>query len=75
MADDYQHDSASTVIQNVLNGIRGVPPYWVDYWYGSYHSRYFSFQGEPAKAFEVFLEYYDDMMTPVFMRRFVKRGW
>lgn len=75
MANDYQRDSASQVLQNVLNGIRGVPPYWFEPWVGNYKSRYFEYQGDPAKAFATFLDNYEDMMYPVFMRRWKKLGW
>lgn len=75
MANDYQHDSATQVLENVINGIRGVPPYWVEPWYGTYKSRYFYYQGDPAHAFRVFIDDYDTMMYPIFMRRWKKLGW
>lgn len=75
MADDYQHDSASEVLENVLNGIRGVPPYWVQDWSGEYKSRYYEFSGTPSDAFSDFIDNYEDMMYPVFMRRWKKLGW
>lgn len=73
MADDYQHDSADQVIQNVMDGIRGVPPYWVRSWSGTYSSRWFQFEGTPTDAFRTFLDNYEDMMYPVFMRRWKKK--
>jgi len=75
MADDYQRDSAAQVIQNVMNGIRGVPPYWFVPWSGEFSSRYFAYKGEPAQAFRTFIEHYEEMMRPIFMRRFKKLGW
>ena len=75
MANDYQHDSADQVLQNVMNGIRGVPPYWFQPWRGTYTSRYFYYQGEPARAFRTFIDNYEEMMYPVFMRRWRKLGW
>ena len=75
MADDYQHDSAAQVIQNVMNGIRGVPPYWIMPWSGTYSSRWFYYQGEPAKAFAEFINRYPEMMRPVFLRKWKNLGW
>ena len=72
MADDYQHNSAAQVVQNVMNGIRGVPPYWFVPWQGTYNSRYFYYQGEPAKAFDEFMYRLPEMATPVFLRRWRK---
>lgn len=73
MADDYQHDSAMQVVQNVMDGIRGVPPYWVRDWRGSYKSRYFKCENvTPTEAFDIFMKELPDMATPVFLRRWHK---
>lgn len=72
MANDYQHDSATQVLENVMHGIRGVPPYWVESWSGSYKSRYLDYEGEPAEAFEEFLNSYEKKAEPVFLRRYRK---
>ena len=73
MAGGYQRDSASQVLENVMNGIRGVPPYWFIPWHGKYSSRYFYYEGDPAHAFETFLSNLSDMATPVFLRRWRER--
>lgn len=75
MADDYRHDSADKVLENVVFGIRGVPPYWQKTWGAKYKSRYFSIDRKVSllEAFTRFQEKYVEIMEPVFMRRWKKR--
>ena len=80
MIGGYQRDDPSQVLENVMNGIRGVPPYWTMEWSGEYGkgrytSRYLHYEGTPTEMFDNFLDDYDDLMTPVFMRRWKKKGW
>lgn len=75
MADDYQHNSADQVLMQVAVGIRGVPPYWSQLWHGTYNSRYFHYTGSLMDAYDYFLANYEEIMYPVFMRRWKKLGW
>lgn len=72
MADDYKYNSADQVLTQVMVGIRGVPPYWSQLWYGKYNSRYFHYTGALMDAYDYFLSNYKTMMRPVFMRRWKK---
>jgi len=76
MKDDYQHDDAETVLQQVMEGTRGVPPYWTEPWDNAgkpYKTKYFEFTGNLMDAYYHFLDNYNDKMTSVFMRKWKKR--
>lgn len=76
MADDYQHDSADEVIENVVIGNRGVPPFWQETWSNKknpYKSRYFQYTGTLLDAYYKFQKDYKKIMEPVFMRRWKKK--
>lgn len=75
MAGGYEHNSPEEVLSGVAMGIRGVYPFWYKSWTGVYNSRYFKYRGTLDGAYYTFLEEYDSMMTPVFMRRWKKAGW
>ena len=72
MADDYEYDSADKVLDNVIFGIRGVPPFWVKRWGSKYNSRYFHYKGSLMGAFTKFINNYEEMATSAFMRRWKK---
>lgn len=56
MMDDYEHDSADDVLENVMSGIRGIPEYWHIYWYVKYEGTYHSYSGgNMHDAFNVFV--------------------
>lgn len=75
MEDDYEYDSAQTVLQQVMGGIRGVPKYWWTTWHGSYYGKYYSYSGEMQRAFDVFEERFDDIVESVFYPKWEKLGY
>ena len=57
MMDDYEYDSADTVLDTVASGIRGVPKYWSMPWTMQYQGRYYSYSGKNmTDAFNGFIE-------------------
>ena len=79
MQGGYQHGTPEDVFQNVMNGIQGAPPYWFISWRGEYFGDYFSYSGDPARAFDVFEKNFIKIAKPIFMKRWDKirkeRGW
>lgn len=66
MDGGYQYESdPSNVLQNVLNGFRGVPGKWTIPWYGSYEGKYFSFKGTMEHAFDTFNSHFNDIAMVV----------
>lgn len=64
MANDYQHHSAIEVLENVMSGQRGVPPFWVNSWDASYSGKYFSYPGGTMKdAYELFVDQSKDIIV------------
>ena len=54
---NYKKDGPEFVLNNVIEGYRGVPGYWLREWVGSYEGKYFSYTGTIDKAFKYFNEY------------------
>lgn len=55
MLDDYQRHSAAEVLEGVMNGIRGVPPYWTMSWSMDYSGTGFTYSGSSIyDAFRLF---------------------
>lgn len=73
--EGYEHDSASAVLEQVMGGIRGVPPYWFMTWTGSYYGKHFSYSGFMNKAFDTFINRFDDIVESVFYPKWKKMGY
>lgn len=74
MADDYKFNSASFVLEGIVNGANIITgdkggTIWRRDWSYSYKSRYFSYSGTLKGAYESFLSNYASFMEPVFIRR------
>lgn len=74
MMDDYQHDSPSFVLENVMEGFRGVPPYWIRTWSGSYNGEYFGYSGTMSRAFDLLWKNMEDIVSDEIVHMIVKGG-
>jgi len=70
--EGYKKDSSEFVLNNVLEGYRGIPGYWLQEWVGTYEGKYFSYTGTIRKAFEYFNEY---VVPEVVIQEWHKRGF
>lgn len=69
----YQKGSTDEVLNQVMNGVRGVPPYWWMTWTGSYQGKYFSVSGATVKsAFDIFMSYSDDLFRTIYFDVYYK---
>lgn len=76
----YKHDSAETVLNQVLSGtleVHGSKGYTVysREWTGKYIGKYYSFEGSPNDAFLNFYDQFMDIFIPVFMNKWNSLGW
>ena len=69
---NYKKDTPNFVLDNVLEGYRGVPGYWLQEWVGTYKGKYFSYTGTINKAFKYFNEY---VVPEVIIQEWHKRGF
>lgn len=78
VAGGYQHDEPYDVVQQVLDGIRGVhrsePPFfWEQKWNAEYHSMLFEYQrGTMRNAFRKFNYRFDDIAEGLFYKEWDK---
>lgn len=76
----YQHDSPSTVLDQVLSGELEVhgskgKTVYSRTWEGKYKGKYYSYKGSPNDAFLNFYDHYMEIFTPVFMKKWRNLGW
>ena len=72
MAGGYQWDTPEGVLKSVMEGGRG--PLMIP-WSGYYAGKYFSYKGIPEDIFKSFDNTYEDILTPIFMKKWRSLGW
>ena len=75
MPQDYQHDSAYDVLQNVMSGFRGIPKYWLKTWSGEYNGSIFSYVGTMRDAFQLYEDNLLHLMRTELEKELKRRGW
>lgn len=54
--DAHEHDDSTTVLIGIMAGVRGVIPYWYEYWTPTYTNAFFSYTGRSmVEAYEQFV--------------------
>lgn len=72
MAGGYQWDDPAGVLKSVIEGGRGP---LMEPWEGHYVGKYFSFSGTIEDAFNKFVADYDDIIFPIFEKKWHALGW
>ena len=73
MQGGYSHNTASEVLESVMSGIRF--PIREMTWSGEYRGKYFSYSGEPQRAFDIFERNFDSIAEIIFMDKWREFGW
>jgi len=73
MQDGYEYHSPGQVLESVMSGIRF--PFREMTWSGSYDGKYFSYSGEPKRAFDLFEHNFYIIAKDIFMGKWREFGW